>query len=858
MNDQQTESTDPPLLREMRFRNDPGPPNGLSTPGTSGGGDSFNFHTSFQDLGKKLKACNDVLGELQSLGVSHDVPLPELVLVGDQSAGKSSVMSGLANLALPRSEGTCTRCPLHIRVSAHSDWSCRVSLTKDYIYEPPHSSAEITEEQVTDEDPFFPWKELPTTKKLDFKTVHDPSELEQVLRWAQIAILEDDKSHQLFIPGSGSMTNVDIRSIEPTAKFSPNIVSLEIKGPDLPNLSFYDMPGIFQSTSDDRDGYLVNVVENLAKSYILRPSAIVMCSIPMNNDAQNSCTFRLIRRLRAADRTIGVLTKADLLPPDHTGRYTQWMEIMEGKGHQTGFGYFITSRPQDNDLDELQKWEDTMFQEGVGSWPAEKFSRYLNRCGVERLKAFLSERLGEQFMDSLPQIEHKVNRLLHDITKRLDTLPELPDNIPLKIHRCLRQFDERARLSVSEFAKNLGEDNLPEKFRNCLLGMKPKFILIDKTDSPPPPVEVISDDSDNSHTTSITTAVNTPSKRRHITVPTTPAKRAKTEMPGSGRLVKPESSFRMPSPSPSVSAPTNNTEPFTHFYKINRGFRTLAQVRQEMREKAVAGMPQRIADKVYEELALEAIRPWKDPMNLFLEQVMHLLDERLKGDLSDAFVDLRKRLVFNESKKHVKAFLRGHLETTKTYCDQVYKNETARLFTLNEAAFEQEQEGEMILLTRFRHMKRMVKGGYMEDRPLVPWETMTEAKRREETKKREDELLKIGPDRFAAEVEVIAYVRGYYRLAASRFADNVAQRVFCGMLPDILAGLESYLDQALDTISGGPAVFERLMAEDEATAKKRDTLKAEKQKFLRALESIQSLKLGNPAADEEMDDAGEC
>jgi len=72
-----------------------------------------------------MKEVNDTLGDLQLLGVSHDVPLPELVLVGDQSSGKSSLMSALARLNLPTSSGICTRCPFHIhmRPSRDSHWS---------------------------------------------------------------------------------------------------------------------------------------------------------------------------------------------------------------------------------------------------------------------------------------------------------------------------------------------------------------------------------------------------------------------------------------------------------------------------------------------------------------------------------------------------------------------------------------------------------------------------------------------------------------------------------------------------------------------------------------------------------------
>lgn len=368
----------------------PQPTNGVPDEG------SF-FQESFKDIAKKLKAFNDALGELQQLGVSHDVQLPELVLVGDQSAGKSSLMSGLAQLDLPRSEGTCTRCPLHIRVSMNPEWSCRVWLRKQYTYSPPEDGR-ILETDVTEADPFFPWKAKGSTDIHEFKTMKDNTEIEEVLRWAQVAILNDDQNHALFVPGSGSIaSNMPISEAaeRTSAKFSPNIVALEIKGPDLPDLSFYDMPGIFQNPADARDDYLVSVVTNLSKAYINHPSAIIMCSMPMNSDAENSSTFGLTRKLGASNRTIGVLTKADLLPSE--GSHDQWLAIMRGQTHKTGLGYFITSRPQGKTLEELGEWEDDMFVKHQNDrWPSE-FYTFGDRCGVEKLKIFLSEKLAEAF-----------------------------------------------------------------------------------------------------------------------------------------------------------------------------------------------------------------------------------------------------------------------------------------------------------------------------------------------------------------------------------------------------------------------------------------------------------------------------
>ncbi|KAI1437174.1 hypothetical protein GGR50DRAFT_116664 [Xylaria sp. CBS 124048] len=86
------------------------------------------FQHPFMDIGMKMQKYNDALGEFQQLGISHVAVLPELVLVGDQSSGKSTLMSALARLNLPASSGVSTRCPLHIRMSSSSHWS--VSITR--------------------------------------------------------------------------------------------------------------------------------------------------------------------------------------------------------------------------------------------------------------------------------------------------------------------------------------------------------------------------------------------------------------------------------------------------------------------------------------------------------------------------------------------------------------------------------------------------------------------------------------------------------------------------------------------------------------------------------------------------------
>lgn len=49
------------------------------------------------------------------------VTLPEIVVVGDQSVGKSSVLEAISGIQLPRAQNICTRCPLELRMKASPD-----------------------------------------------------------------------------------------------------------------------------------------------------------------------------------------------------------------------------------------------------------------------------------------------------------------------------------------------------------------------------------------------------------------------------------------------------------------------------------------------------------------------------------------------------------------------------------------------------------------------------------------------------------------------------------------------------------------------------------------------------------------
>ncbi|KAF9880583.1 dynamin family protein [Colletotrichum karsti] len=832
------DDSEAPVLMQVRNL-DMEPPAGATQ------NDSSIFDGSFRDIGAKLKVFNDTLGELQQLGVSHDVPLPQLVLVGDQSAGKSSLMSGLAGLNLPRSDGVCTRCPIHIRVSRSlardrggPEWSCRVSLQQDFAFQPP-AGYEITKDDVTPENPFPPWVKQPRVVK-EFMTIYDQSDIDTVLRWAQVAILNHDQNHELYIPGTGAITKqrlLDEEAEHTAAKFSPNTVALEIRGPDLPDLSFFDMPGIFRNSAREEDEYLVSVVENLAREYISHEGALIIWAVPMNVDAETSSTLSIIRNLKAQQRTIGVMTKADLLPE---GNYAQWLSMLDGQRHRIGHEFFITSRPSDRKLEDQQRWEEAYFHDGASErWP-EEFHRFRERCGVEKLKAALSEKLGKEFAKNLPSIKHKVVTRLQEIEAELSTLPELPNNVELEVRKSLMAFSNAVKdtLRGRDFSANYGA--LSDAFRDCILHMKPKFILKDRSDIP---VLEISDDEDDA------AGVATPGNRKRgaQTQGSASVKRSRPTVNGGSFSVAVKTEDNGSTPSTPTHRrpvpPSPLAPPFQQYVKYGAGFRTLRKINEDIRAKTKAGMPSIVPDEVYEDLCKEAVKAWNQPMATFLQETMTRLQKIVDYVLDQAFGSLKKRLIFKESRNYMNQFLEERRAEALAFLEDVYRMETFQLFTVNKKAFEEYERAESRMLTRYRHVMRW-QAFSGEHSDFHDWEKMTPDQRNQEEKKHNVELAKMGPDAFDKELKVAAYVRGYYIVSALRFADTVCLSVTSRMMPKIVQELDFFLERQLGLV--GPndgTVFSRLMEEDDATARKRERLRGELEKFKKALQSITNNEL---------------
>jgi hypothetical protein len=267
-------------------------------------------------------------------------------------------------------------------------------------------------------------------------------------------------------------------------------------------------------------------------------------------------------------------------------------------------------------------------------------------------------------------------------------------------------------------------------------------------------------------------------------------------------------------------------------------------------------MPNSIPDAVKQDLCKESVRTWEKEVQIFITETMRLVAAEMAKVLDVAFAGLQKRAVYREAKVHLNDFLKEHAENLRSRLMYAFQLEGHQLYTLNEQFFQLNQESELRELMRHRHHYRWA--AFTKDesntRPKALGEMNADEKKKEAATM-DDQAKKMGRDTFQQELEVCAYVRGYFLTAASRFIDNTSLHIVSGLFPTVASQITSsmYLDTKLGLVDlPDRTVFNRLMEEEPKTAELRAQLKEDKKKFDKAMESILALEQTAQTAHEDI------
>lgn len=71
----------------------------------------------------------DIVDKLRSQGLGRYVDLPEIIVCGDQSAGKSSVLEAISGLSFPTKDNLCTRFPTELVLRRDAIPGVKITIT---------------------------------------------------------------------------------------------------------------------------------------------------------------------------------------------------------------------------------------------------------------------------------------------------------------------------------------------------------------------------------------------------------------------------------------------------------------------------------------------------------------------------------------------------------------------------------------------------------------------------------------------------------------------------------------------------------------------------------------------------------
>ncbi|KAI0696226.1 P-loop containing nucleoside triphosphate hydrolase protein [Cerioporus squamosus] len=360
-------------------------------------------------FGRTSQEYHDVVKRMRSHGGHTVVDIPCVVVIGNQSAGKSSLIQSITEVPVPRSDGTTTRAPFEVRMTRTAlsvPWSAQIYIRREY--------------------------DLYGNKLLVVKEMNEEE-----------------------LSGLASLTS---------HAFSKNVICIDLAGPDLVDLSFIDLPGIIQNAENDPKGEMVTLVEGLVNTYI-KSNCLILVTISMSDDIENQKAGYLAKQADpTGSRTIGVLTKADTIPQGSLGKQQRWCDVLEGRQHATKHGYFCTRLPDDSERErgitpKAARQEEAEFFDSRAPWST---SVRRDRCGTQALIEYLSQLLTQRIRDSLPKIRRDVEAQLQDCKAQLDALPQAIASEPCSfVNSLLMDFcdDIKAHVRGSPISASLVQAN---------------------------------------------------------------------------------------------------------------------------------------------------------------------------------------------------------------------------------------------------------------------------------------------------------------------------------------------------------------------------------------------------------------
>ncbi|XP_038569938.1 dynamin-2-like isoform X5 [Micropterus salmoides] len=340
-----------------------------------------------------IPLINKLQDAFSSIGQTCNLDLPQIAVVGGQSAGKSSVLENFVGRDfLPRGSGIVTRRPLILQLI--------------------NSKAEYAE--------FLHCK---GRKFVDFDEVR--LEIEA----------ETDRL-------TGSNKGI-----------SPIPINLRVYSPNVLNLTLIDLPGMTKVPVGDQPQDIEHQIREMLMQFITKDSCLILAVTPANTDLANSDALKISKEVDPQGlRTIGVITKLDLMDEGTDAR-----DILENKLLPLRRGYIGVVNRSQKDIDGKKDIRAALAAERKFFLSHPAYRHIAERMGTPHLQKTLNQQLTNHIRDTLPGLRSKLQSQLLSLEKEVEEYKNFRPDDPTRKTKALLQMVQQFGVDFEKCIEGSGD-----------------------------------------------------------------------------------------------------------------------------------------------------------------------------------------------------------------------------------------------------------------------------------------------------------------------------------------------------------------------------------------------------------------
>ncbi|XP_018525753.1 dynamin 3a isoform X3 [Lates calcarifer] len=340
-----------------------------------------------------IPLVNRLQDALSSVGQSCSLHLPQIAVVGGQSAGKSSVLENFVGRDfLPRGSGIVTRRPLILQL---------LSATMEY-------------------GEFLHCK---GKKFTDFDEIRKEIETETCRL-------------------TGSNKGI-----------SPVPINLRIHSPHVLNLTLVDLPGITKVPVGDQPADIEYQIRDMIMQYICKENCLILAVTPANTDLANSDALKLAKDVDPqGQRTIGVITKLDLMDEGTDAR-----EILENRLLPLRRGYIGVVNRSQKDIDGKKDIKAALLAEEKFFLSHPAYKHMAERMGTPYLQRALNQQLTNHIRDTLPAFRSHLQSQLLSLNKEAEQYRQYSPDDPARRTKTLLQLVQHLAVDFEKLIEGSGD-----------------------------------------------------------------------------------------------------------------------------------------------------------------------------------------------------------------------------------------------------------------------------------------------------------------------------------------------------------------------------------------------------------------